>query len=411
MAQALEIRAESKRGRDTRVIGLVSAAHFVSHFYILLLPPLFPFVRAEYGVSYTELGLALAAFNVVSAGLQTSAGFLTDRIGAPAVLVAGLLVGAGAFALAALVPSYWFLVAMFAVAGLGNTVYHPADYSILSHHVSGQRMGQAFSVHTFAGMLGSAVAPPALLVLQATVGWRGAFLVAALLGVLAAAVMMLQRDALGGPVVPARNRPPAEPANGEAWKLLFSPPLLRNLAFFVMLAISAGGLQNYSVVALGALHGTPLSIANAALAGYLLMISAGVLLGGLLASRTQRHDLVAVTGLVAVALMALAIGLVGLDAALLIALMALGGLCSGLIMPSRDMIVRSLAPAGSFGKVFGFVTTGFNLGGIVSPLLFGWLMDAGHPRAIFLLVASFSLLSIPTVLSFGSGRSAQEGRA
>jgi FSR family fosmidomycin resistance protein-like MFS transporter len=411
MAQALEIRAESKRGRDTRVIALVSAAHFVSHFYILLLPPLFPFVRAEYGVSYTELGLALAAFNVVSAGLQTSAGFLTDRIGAPAVLVAGLLVGAGAFALAALVPSYWFLVAMFAVAGLGNTVYHPADYSILSRHVSAQRMGQAFSVHTFAGMLGSAVAPPALLVLQGAVGWRGAFLVAALLGVLAAAVMMLQRDALGGPVVPARSWPSAEPATGEAWKLLFSPPLLRNLAFFVMLAISAGGLQNYSVVALGALHGTPLSIANAALAGYLLMISAGVLLGGLLASRTQRHDLVAVTGLVVVALMALAIGLVGLDAALLIALMALGGLCSGLIMPSRDMIVRSLAPAGSFGKVFGFVTTGFNLGGIVSPLLFGWLMDAGHPRAIFLLVASFSLLSIPTVLSFGSGRSAQEGRA
>jgi MFS transporter, FSR family, fosmidomycin resistance protein len=164
-------------------------------------------------------------------------------------------------------------------------------------------------------------------------------------------------------------------------------------------------------VALGALYGTPLSIANAALAGYLLMISVGVLLGGLLASRTQRHELVAVTGLMVVALMALAIGLIGLDAALLIAVMALGGLCSGLIMPSRDMIVRSLAPPGSFGKVFGFVTTGFNLGGIVSPLLFGWLMDQGHPRAIFLLVASFSLLSVPTVLSFGPRRSAQESRA
>ena len=119
----------------------------------------------------------------------------------------------------------------------------------------------------------------------------------------------------------------------------------------------------------------------------------------------------AVTGLMVVALMALAVGLIGLDAALLIAVMALGGLCSGLIMPSRDMIVRSLAPPGSFGKVFGFVTTGFNLGGIVSPLLFGWLMDQGHPRAIFLLAASFSLLSIPTVLSFGPRPSAQESRA
>ena len=411
MAQAVEFRTESRRARDTRVMGLVSGTHFVSHFYILLLPPLFPFVRAEYGASYIELGLALAAFNVVSAGLQTSAGFLTDRIGAGAVLVAGLLVGAGAFALAGLVPSFWFLVAMFAVAGLGNTVYHPADYSILSHHVSAQRMGQAYSMHTFAGMLGSAVAPPALLVLQGMVGWRGAFMVAALLGVLAAAVMIFQRDALGGPIVRAPNRPPEKTANGEGWKLLFSLPLLRNLAFFVMLAITAGGMQNYSVVALGALYGTPLSIANAALAAYLLMISIGVLMGGLLASRTQRHDLVAVTGLIAVALTALAVGLVSLAAGLLIALMAIGGLFSGLMMPSRDMIVRSLAPAGSFGKVFGFVTTGFNLGGIVSPLLFGWLMDQGHPRAIFLLGAGFSLLSIPTVLTFGARRNPDQSRA
>src|SRR6266516_2786344 len=330
MAQALEIRTETKRPRDTRVIGLTSGAHFVSHFYILLLPPLFPFVRAEYGVSYIDLGLALAAFNLVSAGLQTSAGFLTDRVGASAVLVAGLLLSAGAFALAGLVPSFWFLVAMFAVAGLGNTVYHPADYSILANHVSAQRMGQAFSIHTFAGMLGSAVAPPALLLLQDLVGWRGAFVAAALLGVLAAAVMILQRDALGGPIPRAANRPPEEAANGEGWKLLFSLPLLRNLAFFVML---------------------------------------------------------------------------------LIASMAIGGLFAVLIMPSRDMIVRSLAPPGSFGKVFGFVTTGFNLGGIVSPLLFGWLMDQGHPRAIFLLGAAFSLLSIPTVLGFARRRSPQERRA
>ena len=410
MAQALDVRAQ-RRARDSRVIGLVSGAHFVSHFYILLLPPLFPFVQAEYGVTYTELGLAIAAFNVVSAGLQTSAGFLTDRIGATAVLVCGLLLSAGAFALAAFVPSFWFLVAMFAVAGLGNTVYHPADYSILSRHVSPRRMGQAFSVHTFAGMLGSAVAPPVLLLLQSAVGWRGGFLFAALLGISGAAVMMLQRDVLGGSVAPVRPPPAEEPANGEGWKLLLSPPLLRNLAFFVALAISAGGLQNYSVVALGALYGTPLSVANAALAAYLLMVSIGVLMGGPLASRTERHDLVAVVGLVTVALATIAVGLVPLATAWLIALMAVGGFCWGLMMPSRDMIVRSLAPPGSFGKVFGFVTTGFNLGGIVSPLLFGWLMDQGHPRAIFLLGAAVSLLSVPTVLSFGPRGSAQESRA
>lgn len=409
MAQVLDIRAQS-RSQDTRVIGLVSGAHFVSHFFILLLPPLFPFVRAEYGVSYTELGLALAAFNVVSAGLQTSAGFLTDRVGAPAVLVAGLLLGAGGFALAGLIPSFWFLVAMFAVAGLGNTVYHPADYSILSRRVSNSRMGQAYSMHTFAGMLGSAVAPPALLMLQGVVGWRGAFLFATLLGVAAALVMLLQRDALGPQRARAGNRPAERPATREAWRLLLSLPLLSNLAFFLMLAVSAGGLQNYSVVALGALYGTPLSVANAALAVYLLMIAVGVLLGGLFASRTERHDLVAVIGLVAIATMTLLVGLVPLGGASLITIMAIGGLCAGLIMPSRDMIVRSLAPPGSFGKVFGFVTTGFNLGGIVSPLLFGWLMDQGHPRAIFLVAAACSVLSIPTVLSF-AGRQRSESRA
>jgi FSR family fosmidomycin resistance protein-like MFS transporter len=410
MAQAIDmrVRAGRGRGRDARVIWLVGAAHFVSHYYILLLPPLFPFVRAEYGVSYTELGLALAAFNTVSAGLQTPAGFLTDRIGAPAVLIGGLLLGAFAFALAGIVPSFWFLVAMFAVAGLGNTVYHPADYSILSHHVLPERIGQAYSIHTFAGMLGTALAPASLLVLQSTVGWRGAFLAAALLGIAAAVVMLLQRDALSVPVLPTKQE---AKETGGSFSLLFSLPLLRNLAFFVMLAITAGGLQNYSVVALGALYGTPLSIANSALSLYLLLITVGVLLGGLLAGRTQRHELVAIGGLVVVAVTAITVGVVPLGSASLIGVMAVGGLFSGLIMPSRDMIVRAMTPPGSFGKVFGFVTTGFNLGGIISPLLFGWLMDQGHPRAIFLLGAAFSLLSIPTVLSFPARRAAGESRA
>ena len=211
---------------------------------------------------------------------------------------------------------------------------------------------------------------------------------------------LLQRDVLGGHLAPARSQPPREAANNEGWKLLFSLPLLSNLAFFVMLAVTAGGLQNYSPVALAALFGTPLSVGNTALAAYLLMISVGVLLGGLLATRTQRHELVAVIGLLAVALAAMAAGLFPLGAGLLIAVMAVGGLFAGVIMPSRDMIVRSLAPPGSFGKVFGFVTTGFNVGGIISPLLFGWLMDQGHPGAIFLVAAGCSLLSIPTVLSF-----------
>jgi MFS transporter, FSR family, fosmidomycin resistance protein len=336
--------------RDTKVIALVSGAHFVSHYYMLVLPPMFPFVRAEYGVSYTELGVAIAAFSVMSAGLQTSAGFLTDRIGALPVLIGGLLLGGVAIGLAGLVPSFWFMVPMFALAGLANTTFHPSDYSILSHSVSPDRMGKAYSIHTFAGMLGYAVAPAAMLVLQKLVGWRGAFLSAAFLGAGMASLVLWGRESMTGPLV-GTARPAMERVANGGLRLLFSGPLVRNLIFFFMLAVGAGGLQNYSVVALGTLYGTPVSVANAALSSYLLMVALGVLAGGLVASRTSRHELVAVAGLVAVVAATLAIALVALAPPLLFVAMSTAGLFSGLIMPSRDMIVRSVAPPGSFGKV------------------------------------------------------------
>ncbi len=169
--QALTAPAAS----PARLVGVVSAAHFVSHYYIIILAPLLPFVREAYGVSYTEIGLAFAAFNVVSAALQTPAGFLVDWLGARMLLILGLAIGGVAFILVGLIDSFWVLVAMFALAGVGNTVYHPADYALLSQHVPAKRIGQAFSIHTFAGMLGSAVAPASLLIMQNLWGWRGAF--------------------------------------------------------------------------------------------------------------------------------------------------------------------------------------------------------------------------------------------
>jgi MFS transporter, FSR family, fosmidomycin resistance protein len=198
----------------------------------------------------------------------------------------------------------------------------------------------------------------------------------------------------------ARQRPVADPvareghAKGAHWRLLISPPLLRNLLLFVMLALISGGLQNYSVVALAAVHATPLPVADAALTGFLLLTAVGVLLGGLVAARTSCHDAVAGLGLVAMALAVAPVGFVETGPVTLTALMATAGLFSGLIMPSRDMIVRGNTPPGGFGTIFGFVTTGFNIGGIVAPLLFGWLMDHGYARAIFLVSAGFCLMSI-----------------
>jgi len=396
MSQATELMAAS-RAPHTRIVGAVSAAHFVSHYYILLLAPLLPFVRADYHVSYTEIGFAFAAFNVVSAALQTPAGFLVDWLGVRTLLIGGLAIGATAFTIVGLVDSYWVMVAMFALAGVGNTVYHPADYALLSHHVPSDRIGQAFSVHTFAGMLGSAVAPASLLMMQSLWGWRGAFVGAGILGFAVAAVLLAMREYPEVKTVHAPREADAPAAVG--WRLLLSAPILLNLIFFVLLAMMSGGLYNYSVVAFGALYGTAVTTANVALTGNLLLSAIGVLIGGILVGRTTRHGLVAMLGLAGIALFVALVAQFDLGSLALIAAMSAAGFCSGVIMPSRDMIVREVTPPGSFGKVFGFVTTGFNIGGIISPLIFGAIMDHGSPKLVFLLVAAFSLVAIVTVVT------------
>jgi len=389
----------AKPAPHVRLIGVISAAHFTSHIYILILAPLLPFVREAYGVSYTEIGFALAAFNIVSAVLQTPAGFLVDWLGARTLLIGGLIVGGLAFIVVGLVDSFWVMVAMFALAGVGNTVYHPADYSLLSHHVPAERMGQAYSIHTFAGLLGSAVTPASLLIMQSLWGWRGAFIGAGVFGLVVAAVLTLMREE---PAAAPAKRDAAKPADDggnqrTAWQLLMSAPIPLNLFFFMLIALMSGGMFNYSVVALGALYQTQVTVANGALSSLLLLSAIGVLVGGLAVGRTARHGLLASLGLIVMAATAALVGGFDLGTLGLVAVMSVFGFFFGFISPSRDMIVREATPPGSFGKVFGFVTTGFNLGGIVSPMIFGAIMDAGHPGQVFVVVAASALASILTV--------------
>lgn len=386
-----------KRPSHLRIVTLVSAAHFVSHYYILILAPLLPFVRDAYHVSYTEVGLALTAFNVVTAALQTPAGFLIDWLGARIILIIGLLIGAVAFTVVGLVDSFWVMVVMFGLAGVGNTVYHPADYALLSQHVPSERIGQAFSVHTFAGMMGSTAAPAGLLMLQSIWGWRGAFVASGVLGLAVALVLILVRE--GTPLPQPAKTQESGDKSSAGWRLLMSPPILMNLFFFALLAMISAGMFNYSVVALGVLHGTPPAVANTALSSLLLLSAFGVLAGGVVATRANRHAMVAALGLAGMAATAILIGQIDLGSVMLIAVMTVFGFFYGVIMPSRDMIVREVTPPGSFGKVFGFITTGFNIGGIVSPLIFGALMDHGSPRMVFAAVAAFALLSILTVIT------------
>jgi FSR family fosmidomycin resistance protein-like MFS transporter len=292
-------------------------------------------------------------------------------------------------------------IAMFALAGLGNTVYHPADYALLGRHVPVERTGRVFSYHTFSGMLGNAAAPATLVYLYAVMGWRGAFICAAVLGVVAAIVLFLTQEP---PEVakPAKKKneqtgEPAAAATADGWKLLLSAPILANLVFFILLSMSGGGLYNYLVATLGALHGTPATVANTALTGLLTMSAVGVLVGGQLTGFTSRHGLVTTIGLLCTATVCVLVGMIDFPALALIVLMSSVGFFNGLTMPSRDMIVRAAAPRSAYGRVFGFVTSGFHLAGIVSPLIFGQMLDRGYPAEIFFFMAFCALLSIATV--------------
>ena len=406
MTQAAEILVPARTSEDKLIAG-VCIAHFVSHYYMMLLAPLFVFIKDDYGVTYTELSLALAAFGVVSSVLQTPIGFFVDRFGARLNLIGGLLLGSAAVAAAGLVDSFWVFIAMFAVMGLANTVYHPADYALLSERVTPQRVPQVFSFHTCSGMIGSAVAPGTLLFMQGLVGWRGAFVCAAALGIIAALILALQGEPpprhRATQVSKPRGDDPSSAA-ADGWRLLLSPPILLNLVFFVLLAMVGGGLNQYLVVGLGALHGTPPALANTALTGLLVMSAIGVLVGGALATRTTHHTLVTAGGLLVTGAVSTLIGFVDPGALLLVLIVSLSGFASGLTMPSRDMIVRSVTPPGSFGKVFGFVTTGFHIGGMVAPLIFAQLLDHGHPRAVFLYIAACAIVAIATVAFGMSGR-------
>ena len=412
MTQA--ISAPAGRLGEWRIVAPVCAAHFVSHYYMIILAPLFAFIRADYGVSYTDLALALTAFNVVSAVLQTPAGFLVDHIGARIVLMAGVALGAAAFAVAGVVHSFAVFVAMFAVAGLGNTAYHPANYSLLSQYTPPSRIGQIFSFHTFAGILGSAVAPATLLAMQSHFGWRGAFVGAAILGAIVLALLIFQWPA-EAELAPQKHRAAPKAVDGSAkapdqeasWRMLLSPPIMLNLGFFILISIM-GGLNTFLVVASGALYGTPDTLANVALTGLLSMNAVGVLVGGYLASRTTRHVTVAALSLALAGIATLLMGTIGHSAAVLITMSSLSGLFAGVVSPSRDMLVRSVTPPGAFGRVFGFVSSGFNIGSMIAPMIYGILMDHGEPRAVFLIAAACSLLSIGTVVFGISGRGREQ---
>lgn len=388
--------------QDAKVLGLISTGHFMSHFYSLTLPPLFPFLKDAFDVSYTELGVMMALMAGATAVSQVPVGFLVDRLGARAVLTIGLIVIALGFGLVGLAPSFGVILVLVTLASVGNSVFHPADYAILTSSIAPARMGRAFSVHTFAGHLGSAAAPATMILLAAVVGWRAALVAAGIFGLLVVAALATQWSSLHDDAVPrkkAKGEAATEGGGTSGLKLLFSKPIVLFFLFFGTLSFTSTGIQAFSVSALVTLHDMPVATASAALTAFLLCSAGGILLGGEMSDRTTRHELIAAVAFVVTAVLCVVIAQVSLPFLALVAAMVAMGLGQGIVRPVRDMLLRAAAPAGSVGRVFGFVSAGIAAGSAIAPIPFGWLIDTGRPEWVFYLIAIFMVIALFTILT------------
>ncbi|MEO8486664.1 MAG: MFS transporter [Betaproteobacteria bacterium] len=394
----MESRTDRSFRNDARVIGLVGFAHALSHFFQLALPPLFPFLRAEFDVSWSLLGALIGAFYVASGCAQFASGFAVDRWGARPMLFGGLGLIAGGALVAALVPGFFWLFPVVMLMGLGNGVFHPVDFAILNATVAPQRLGHAYSVHGIGGNLGYAAAPIVMYALATAVGWRGALSIAAGAGLVALLALAMHRAVLVCHVGRGRTVDAS-----KAIDLFRQPAILACFAYFAIYTVGVLGLTTFSPATLNVAYGVPLAFATSAVTALLLGSTAGIVAGGFLAARTARHDRVAASGLASAAALMLAITILEPPVALLLPLFAVVGFSTGITGPSRDMIVRSATPSGASGRVYGFVYSGLDLGSMIGPVWFGFMLDHGMGKAVFASAAACFLVAIATVLQVRRG--------
>jgi predicted MFS family arabinose efflux permease len=367
------------------------------------LPPLFPLLQRDLGLSFAELGVLLAVYSALTGIVQIPAGMIVDRFGARAIFLGGLGLNALAIAAFGFVSDYWTMILLMVLAGIGNSVFHPADYAILSARVGNERIGRAFSVHQFAGYLGWMLAPPIMLALVAFMNWREAIIAIGLLGLAFTAAIIPERGALTNEGAVAKKR--SQAMQGELLKVLLSPSVLMFFVFFTMISAAASAIQSFSIPAGMKLHGLSLEAASFALTAYFVAGGVGVVAGGFLADRFKRPDLLTAVAYTLAAAFIVPVGFASLPLAAIPALMVLHGLFLSSTNAARDVMVRNIAPPGTIGTVFGFISSGFSLGFVIGPPLFGWALDLGRPEYVYWLSGAITLVSILTIFGARSASS------
>ena len=401
--------ALSRRASDVRVIGLISLAHGSSHFFHLILPAMFPWLKDAFALSYAELGLLMSIFFVVSCFVQASSGFLVDRIGARPVLFAGV----GLLALAALTYSqsngYAMLVLGAVIAGCGNGVFHPVDYTLINHKISPSNLPYAYSMHGVTGYLGWAAAPAFMVGIAELSDWRIAFLSASCLEALVLLVLWLNRGRLIDNVQARRADSDAEAQasaiSGQvdsAFAFLKLPAVWLCWMFFFFSMASTSSLQSFAPSALLNIYGVAISAGSYFITLLALGSAVGVLFGGYLAAKLKTPEKIVSSCLTLTILMCLLLASGFVPVEIIPILFCAIGFGYGVLAPSRDLLVKQVTPQGVSGRVYGIVYSGIDLGAAVGPFIFGFFMDAGLPKALFIGIALFQLMIIPTVLKVSS---------
>jgi FSR family fosmidomycin resistance protein-like MFS transporter len=368
------------------VIGLVGGAHMISHFSQLLLAPLFPWLKDDFHASYAELGLLMSIFFVVSCAVQMASGFVVDKFGPRPILFAGLaLLGLAAFGFS-ISTSYAMLAAFSVLAGIGNGVFHPVDYTLLNRKISAPRLGHAYSVHGITGSLGWALAPAMLVPLALAFGWRTALACAGALAFAVLLVLWVYRDKLDLPVLPPAKASTVQ-LEGGSMGFLRIPAVWMCFGFFFCFAMALSVVQAFAPEAARQLHNVPLDLVALCLSVYMLCSAGGMVLGGFLAADPARCERVIGVGFGFAASIALALGFADVPAWSVPVLFGLMGFAAGTGGPSRDLIVKRAAPANATGRVYGVVYSGLDIGQAISPLLFGSLMDHGQYAGVFVGLA------------------------
>ena len=390
--------------QDATVIGLVGLAHSISHFSQLLLAPLFPWLKEAFNVGYAELGFLLTIFFVVSCIVQALSGFVVDRFGPRPILLAGLaLLGVAALGFASS-SSYWMLAGFSVVAGIGNGVFHPVDYTLLNRKIGKARLGHAYSVHGITGSLGWALAPAILVPITLASSWRVALTCAAGLAFVVLVVLWFNRDQLNVELAPVAKKDAASPAGDGALDFLKIPAVWMCFAFFFFYAMALSVVQSFAPEAARQLHAVPVHLAAICLTVYMVCSAGGMVLGGFLASDPTRCERIVGAGFGIAATIALVLGFADLTAVMVPVLFGAMGFSAGIAGPSRDLLVKRSTPENASGRVYGVVYSGLDIGQAIAPLIFGSLMDLHRYQSVWVGLAVVQAVLIASAFNVKRAR-------